>query len=144
MDFRRAFGLASGITLGIAAVASLPLVAPADDKPDPKKKTAAADAREPSFWMKQKLKYSQAILNGLATEDYDLILTSANKMKRLNRIEYFVKQRPAGYRTHLQTFQHAVTQIAQSAEKKRLDGAALGFTQMTLSCVSCHKTLRSK
>jgi len=97
---------------------------------------------EPSFWMKQKLTYSQKILGGLAKEDFDVIKTNALGMKGLNKIEIFVRQRPEGYRTQLKTFQYSVDQLIRTAEDENLDGATLAFAQMTISCVHCHKELR--
>lgn len=107
---------------------------------DDKKK----EKQEPSFWMKQKLTYSQEILAGLAKEDFDLIKKNAMAMKGLNKIEFFVRQRPEGYRTQLKTFQFSVDQLINSAEDDNLDGATLAFTQMTISCVNCHKELRKE
>jgi cytochrome c556 len=100
--------------------------------------------QEPSYWMKQKLAYSQQILNGLAQEDYELIAKSATAMKGLNTIESFVRQRPEGYRTQLKTFQFSVDELIRHAEDDNLDGATLAFTQMTISCVNCHKELRKQ
>lgn len=99
-------------------------------------------AREPSFWMKQKLVFSQNILNGLAQENYELIQENAMGMKGLNTLEYFIRQKPEGYRTQLKTFEFSVNELARNAEEKNLDGATLAFTQMTISCVNCHKELR--
>lgn len=96
----------------------------------------------PSFWMKQKLLYSQRILNGLALEDYDMITENANAMKGLNKLEYFVRRKPEGYRTQLKVFQSSVDQIVRTSADSNLDGATLGFTQLTISCVNCHKQLR--
>ncbi len=121
----------------IAGVLSLLLVATAlsaDDKKD--------EDKGPSFWMKQKLTYSQQILNGLALEDYDMIVENANAMKGLNKLEYFVRRKPEGYRTQLKAFQQSVDQLVETASASNLDGATLAFTQMTISCVHCHKQLR--
>jgi hypothetical protein len=118
----------------VALLATVVLVAQEKDK----------EEKEPSFWMKQKLKYSQEILNGLAKEDYELISKNAMAMKGLNKIEYFVRQRPPQYRTQLKSFQHFVDELVTSAEDENLDGATLAFTQMTISCVKCHKELRKK
>jgi cytochrome c556 len=105
---------------------------------------AADDEKdEPSFWMKQKLNFSQAVLNGLAKEDFDLIQKNALAMKGLNKIELFIRQKPEGYRTQLMTFQFSVNELVRNAEAKNLDGATLAFTQMTISCVNCHKVLRA-
>ena len=101
------------------------------------------DEQGPSFWMAKKLEYSQTILNGLATEDFDKIEQNALAMKGLNRIEYFVRQQPEGYRTQLKIFQYSVNELIRHSEDEDLDGATLAFTQMTISCINCHKQLRS-
>ena len=100
--------------------------------------------QEPSYWMKQKLSYAQQVLNGLAQEDYERISKAATAMKGLNTIEFFVRQRPEGYRTQLKAFQFSVEELARNAQDENLDGATLAFTQMTLSCVNCHKELRKE
>ncbi|MCB9922715.1 MAG: hypothetical protein H6822_11070 [Planctomycetaceae bacterium] len=97
---------------------------------------------EPSIWMKQKLVYSQRILNGLATEDFELITENATAMKGLSRIEGFVRGKTEGYRTHLKTFEFATNELIRNSEQQNLDGATLAFTQLTISCVNCHKEIR--
>ena len=97
---------------------------------------------EPSVWMKHKLTNAQAILNGMATEDYDLIVSKADSLLRLNKIEAFARQRPEGYRLQLRAFQFAVSNIKRNAEKANLDGVAFAFNQMTASCIHCHRELR--
>ena len=124
--------IASGLAvLLVAASASLLAQQPAEK-----------DEPEPSIWMKQKMKYTQEILVGLATEDFDKIQQNATSMKGLNRIEYFVRRRPEGYRTQLKTFQFGVDELLRHAKDENLDGATLAFTQITVSCVNCHKHLR--
>ncbi len=116
------------VTLGILALLLIASASPAEE--------------EPSVWMKHKLKYSQEILSGLAQEDYAVIKKNALGMKSLNSIEFFVRQRPEGYRTQLKSFQFSVEKLLRHAEDRNLDGATLAFTQMTISCVNCHKELR--
>lgn len=122
----------------VAVMAMSVLAAEERDTPD------KDQDKGPSFWMEQKLKYSQSILNGLATEDYELISKNAMAMKGLNKVEFFVRQRPAGYRTQLKNFQYSIDEVLKHAEDENLAGATLGFTQMTISCVNCHKQLRSE
>ena len=119
--------------LGIAATR-----AEDKSKTDEPKKTD-----EPSVWMKQKLAYSQRILNGLATENYEMISENATAMKGLSRIEGFVRGKTEGYRTHLKTFEFSTSELIRNSAHKNLDGATLAFTQMTISCVNCHKELRN-
>ena len=120
----------------IAAVACLLGIAVTRAGDDPKED-------EPSIWMKQKLAYSQRILNGLATEDFAMIEENATAMKGLSRIERFVRGKTEGYRTHLKTFEFATNELIRNSEQQNLDGATLAFTQLTISCVNCHKEIRN-
>lgn len=98
-----------------------------------------------NFWMKKKLDYSQAILSGLATADFDAIGKNATSMDRLSKLEKFVRRSDAEeYRAQLRVFLAANKDLMTAAEKKNIDGATLAFTQMTLSCVNCHKALRDE
>lgn len=98
---------------------------------------------DPSFWMQKKLEYTQNILAGIAKEDYDEINKNAMAMGGLNRIESFVRGRTPGYRTQLRVFQFANDELIRQANKENLEGATMAFTQMTISCVNCHKELKA-
>jgi hypothetical protein len=94
--------------------------------------------------MRKKLEYSQNILQGLATEDFELIRKNAEAMKKLGLFEAFVRFSEAqAYRTQLQVFDFSNDELIRLADEKNIDGAALAFTQSTLSCVNCHKALRA-
>ena len=97
----------------------------------------------PSFWMERKLNLSKSLLDGLVAGDSEKIIAAAKAMKRLNRIEAFTRRPTAGYVDLLRNFENAVDEIAKQAEKENLEGAALGFTKLTFSCVDCHKKLRA-
>jgi DNA-binding response OmpR family regulator len=110
-------------------------------------KGAAQDAtresqKTASVWMKQKLSNSERILEGLTRGDLDLVNKHANSMKLLNKIEYFVRRDPPAYRTQLQQFQFSLDELVRTSADDNLDGATLAFTQMTISCVNCHRVLR--
>jgi hypothetical protein len=99
--------------------------------------------QEPSFWMKKKLDFSQNILAGIATADFEKVEQNARAMRSLNQIEKFVRGRGTnGYRTQLQVFEFANDELVRFAGEKNVDGAGLAFTQLTLSCVNCHKQMR--
>jgi len=100
------------------------------------------EGQSTSYWMKKKLEYSQHILEGLAEADYDKIVENAQAMRRLNRIEGFIRGQMPGYRGHLNVFETALDEIIRQGNKDNVDGAALAFTQLTVSCVNCHKYLR--
>lgn len=101
------------------------------------------DKKTQSYWMKKKLEYSQNILSGLATEDFTAIRANATSMKALDVLEKYIHPRTNEYRMQLQTFQFANDELIRNAREKNIDGAALAYVQLTLSCVNCHKVLRS-
>jgi hypothetical protein len=107
-------------------------------------RTESRSEKQPSGWMKLKLDYSQKILVGLAKADFDQIVQSADAMRSLTTIEGFVRGRVPGYATQLEIFKDANTELIKQAKRDNVEGAALAFTQVTLSCVNCHKKLREE
>lgn len=109
----------------------------ADDKPNPKK-----GKDSPSIGMKLKLELSEKMLAALAEGNYESLGENARAMRVLNQIEGFVRRKTPGYQTQLKVFQFATEELVRNAESKNIDGATLSFTQMTISCVQCHKAIR--
>lgn len=105
---------------------------------------AGQDAKQPeSVWMKKKLEYSKDILGGITTEDFETVERAASAMRRLSELEGFARRKDTkAYRAQLAIFEFANEELLRHADKKDIDGAALAFTQLTLSCVNCHKQLR--
>jgi hypothetical protein len=104
-----------------------------------------ADAKtkeQASFWMQRKLNYSQNILAGITSGDFDKVAENADAMRRLSKVEAFVRSRAPGYRVQLEIFDEANQELLRQANKDNIEGAALAFTQLTISCVSCHRQLR--
>ena len=91
--------------------------------------------------MQKKLEYSGKILAGLAREDFEEIGKNARSMNALTQMEKWVRG-TAEYRTQLRIFQNANEQLIRMADEEKLDGAALAYVQLTLSCVNCHKAVR--
>lgn len=125
-----AFALAGLFSVGAADP-------PSDDKP-------AAGQAEPSLWMKKKLEYSEHILAGLASEDFDKIAQAARSMNALGQIEKWVRAGQPHYRTQLATFHEANERLIACSQDNDLDGATLAYLQLTLSCINCHKIIRDK
>ena len=105
-------------------------------------KKPAPEAAQGNFWMDRKLEYTSNILKGMANADFDAIARQAQAMRFVNRIEGFVRQKPAGYRSQLKAFDLAVDEIEEMAQEENLEGVTLAFHQLTVSCVQCHKQLR--
>jgi len=102
------------------------------------------EAQPPSYWMKKKLEYSEKLLKGLADADFEALAKTGRSMNALSQMEKWVRGNVPEYRTQLQMFRNANEQLIRAAEKENLDGAALAYVQMTLSCVNCHKVIRDR
>jgi len=100
------------------------------------------EPKEFDFWMTAKLRESQAIFAGLASADYQAIAESANTLSTLSKVERFVRKRNPDYGVQLRTFEFATAEIEKQANEENMEGVVLGFNQLTLSCVNCHKQLR--
>lgn len=92
--------------------------------------------------MRQKLKYTQRMLEGLATEDFDMIRKNAKLMNAFTQLESRFWADTEEYRSQLQTFKFTNKQMMRMAEAKNLDGVALAYTQMTMTCFNCHVLVR--
>jgi hypothetical protein len=113
-----------------------PVVTSADDQ-DP-----AGKSQPMNYWMRKKLEYSQNILAGITSADLDKVIANADSMRTLSKIEGFLHGQTPGYRTQLHIFEESVDEIIRQAKRDNVEGAALAFTQLTISCVNCHKQLR--
>jgi hypothetical protein len=94
------------------------------------------------FIMQRKLDNAHAILEALITEDYESLEDSAGAILKLSEESaWFVIQSPE-YTERSTSFRRAVSEIQAAAKEKNLDRAALGYVDMTLKCVQCHRYMR--
>ncbi|MDX1961585.1 MAG: hypothetical protein SFX18_00440 [Pirellulales bacterium] len=94
-------------------------------------------------FMRVKLKHSQSILEGLATEDYDKMAKGSQELSLLSLVASWRVLQTEEYVQHSNEFRRAADALRDAAKKKNLDGAALAYVDLTLKCVSCHKYVRS-
>jgi cytochrome c556 len=95
-----------------------------------------------AVFMKAKLKHSQEVLKGLATEDFDLIAKNSQAMSLLCEDELWQVLQTPEYRARSAEFQRSVDAVTEAARKNNLEGATLGYVDVTLKCVNCHKYVR--
>lgn len=101
------------------------------------------EVRPLAKFLRGKLKSSSMILEGLCTEDFDLIVKGADKLKSMSEAEKWRVSNDALYRQHSNEFRRAVESVTKAAKKKSIDGAALAWTKTTLSCIECHQWVRA-
>lgn len=93
-------------------------------------------------FMRAKLDASQKILEGLVTEDFDLMREASNRISVMGRRAEWNAIKTPDYVQQTTDFQRAAQRLAEAAKEKSLDGASLAYLQLTLSCVNCHKYVR--
>ena len=95
-----------------------------------------------STLMKSKLEHSQKVLEGIALYDYAEISSHADKLITISQqLEWKVLKTPE-YELYSNEFRRNARDLVRRAKEKNLDGAALAYVDMTLTCVRCHKHVR--
>lgn len=97
-----------------------------------------------STFMRQKLQSSQKLLEALALEDYEGIEKNSQDISLLTQEEMWRVLQSQDYLQYSKEFRRAADTVTANARKKNLDGAALGYVDMTLKCVQCHKHVRGE
>ena len=108
----------------------------------------AATAQQPgtaprAAFMRLKLEPVKDVLEGIALEDFDRITAAATRIHALSLDESWMVIQTDEYRRQSDEFRRAVKLMVDAAKDKNIDGATLGYMQMTLNCVRCHRQLRT-
>lgn len=136
---RRRRWLTRGALLAVLAVplavaASFPSVGgPPQDEPR---------AAERTVLMRRKLDHAQRILGGLSEGRFGAIARSARSLRELSEVSAGYNLPTEDYRRFSDEFRRLTETLADRAEARDLDGAALTHVQLTLNCVECHKYVR--
>jgi hypothetical protein len=106
----------------------------------------ASDARKERLraFMQQKLEHSKSILEGLAMEDYEKLAKSSQALDLLSMESTWNVLTTEQYLEYSRDFRRSVSSIHKAANDKNLDRASLGFVDMAIRCVDCHKYVRSQ
>ena len=95
--------------------------------------------------MALKLKNTQAILEGIALNDFDKIQTASKELVATSRAADFLNAyKGTEYQFHIQTFRRPAEAIAKKAKEKNIDGVMVAYNDLTLSCLKCHEAMRDK
>ena len=103
---------------------------------------ATAGEGDLSTFMKVKLRHAEKVLEGLATEDYELIVRNSQAMSLLCEDELWSVLKTPEYHERSREFRRSVDSITEAARSKHLEAAALSYVDCTMKCVSCHKYVR--
>ena len=101
-------------------------------------------SRAAKEFMRDKLELSQRVLEGLATEDFDLIVAKGTRLGAMSQeADWRLFENP-DYDQQSVVFRRHVNSLVKAAKDKNLDAATLAYVRLTMSCVDCHKLVRGK
>ena len=96
------------------------------------------------IFMQLKLDHTKGILEGLATEDFQQIAKDAQALNALSLQSSWNAHTTLEYLDHSGDFRRALNVITKAAREENLDRAALGYVNLTVQCIECHRYLRQK
>jgi hypothetical protein len=92
--------------------------------------------------MQKKLTHAQKLLEGVALADFAVIDQHAADLAALSKQLQFKVLKTPQYELHANEFRRALEDIQKGVRHKNLDAATLGYMDLTMSCVRCHKHVR--
>lgn len=96
-----------------------------------------------SDFMRLKLEYAQGILEGLTTEDFEMIAKNSQDMSLISLDSTWNVVHTDEYAKQSAEFRRTSNALTRAADSKNLDGAALAYVGLTMRCINCHKYVRA-
>ena len=95
-----------------------------------------------SAFMRKKLDASSQILEGLTTEDAELIKKGAKTLTELSKAAKWQILSDPEYREYSLDFRINARKLADAADKGNFDNAALQWFDTMKDCIECHQHVR--
>lgn len=108
---------------------------------------STASGKDPqtlAAFMRKKLDASSKVLEGLTTEDAELITAGADTLLDMSKSEIWNVLTDEDYREFNRDFRRSVKQLKEAAEKDNFDNATLQWIDSVKACVECHKYVRAQ
>lgn len=141
---------AIGVLWGIQHSSRVDAAPPAGDSAKQSTDAKKSDSNEESkkkptlaTFMRQKMEASHDIMEGLLMEDGKLINKAAKKLKSMSDTERWRVSNDIMYRNHSEDFRNAVEKLIVASKGNSIDRAALSWFDVTLSCIDCHRYVRT-
>ena len=131
----------ASISSSIVLSLLIAVMAQAQGTGDPVEDSPKEDKTVGAF-MRRKLELSRQALQGIVTEDYPLIKKSADGLEKMSRQAEWEVFHLDEYNHFSAEFRRIAKSMGKQAEKKNIDGSAMAYVQLTMSCVECHKFTR--
>ena len=125
-------------TMAFATLGALYAVPPRTASPV----TETPQDLDPSTFMRAKLTSSQLVLEGLVTEDFELISKGASRMAKMSEAAEWPRAPDKIYDHYSEQFRRLSSKLKRLAADENLEGASFTHMHMTATCISCHEYVR--
>ena len=112
--------------------------APKGDEPS----QVAPSVTELRTFMRKKLEASNQILEGLTTDDFEMVEEGARELNKMSNAERWRVSNDPIYRQFSGDFREITQQLIKAAEEGNADRAAMKWMDATISCLDCHRFVR--
>ncbi len=93
-------------------------------------------------FMRQKLSYSQGILEGMALEKFDLIAKNSLLMRNMSQTNSWLRLKNPDFVAQTASFQGNLDALYLAGTDKNLDAATEAYVKVARNCVECHRLVR--
>ena len=94
-------------------------------------------------FMRQKLIYSQGVMEGLTLEQFDLVTKYGIKMRKMNLTNHFYVMGTPDYMSSLTNYQQSIDRMLFAAAGRDLNDTTQAYQRVVKSCVECHRSFRT-
>ncbi len=107
---------------------------------------APPDPQDPELknTMQRKLDFAKTLLQDLAVEDFEGLRRNAQSLSLLSLESSWNTITTEEYLKQSSAFRRSLDTVRNAAADKNLDRATLGYVDMTIRCVECHKYIRQQ
>ena len=115
--------------------------------PPPKDEGSADKKDDPDRalkkFMRQKLHASNRILEGLCTEDLEMVSEGSDTLMKMSGEEKWRVSNDIMYRRYSTEFMHAVEELQKEAKDNDMNGTSMAWVNVTMKCLKCHEWVRN-
>jgi cytochrome c556 len=94
--------------------------------------------------MREKLRYSQDLLEGLMTTNFPLITRSEESLAAIAKLPAWAILKTPEYERYTQAFLGSTQKLRDAAAARSTDEAFAAYTALTTSCYQCHKYIKGQ
>jgi hypothetical protein len=94
------------------------------------------------IFMRQKLGYSEKIVEGITLENYSLVISNGVQLRLMTKSNVWMELKSSVYLEKTGHFQTDVTAMLDAAGASNTPVLLKAYTQVTADCVDCHQCFR--